>query len=58
MAYRAFEKTQTAESILASKDFSPIVEDFVHMELDFVPTEGSLDHKVDLVQGRIDISLP
>lgn len=28
------------------------------MELDFFPTEGSLDQKVDLVQGRLDIALP
>lgn len=58
MAYRAFEETQAAESILVGKDFFPIEENFVHMESGFVPTEGYLAHKEDLVLGRFDISLP
>lgn len=46
------------DSILVGKDFSSIVANFVHMESDFVPTEGYLAHKEDSVLGRFDISLP
>ena len=58
MAYMAFDQTQTVEYILVGKDFSPIVVDFVHMESDFVPTEGYLAPKEDSVLGRLDTGLP
>jgi len=57
MTYRAFEETQTVESILIGKYFASIVVDFVHMESTFVPTEGYLAHKEDLVLGRFDIAI-
>ena len=55
---RAFEETQTVGSNLSGKHFTPTVEDFVHMGPKFVPTEGYLDHKEDLVPGRFDTALP
>lgn len=58
MTYNTFEETQTTESILVGKDFSPTVEDFVHRESGFVPTEGYLAHKEDSVLGRFDTTLP
>lgn len=58
MAYKVYEDTQTTDSILASKDFTPTMEDFVHAGPDFIPNEGYLDHKVDLVQGNFHIDPP
>ena len=46
------------EPILVGKDFSPTVEDFVHMEFGFVPTKGYLNRKDDFVLGRFDTAMP
>lgn len=46
------------DSIFVGKDFPPTVGDFVHMKPSFVPTEGYISCKVDLVQGRLDTALP
>lgn len=58
MSYRAFEQTQTMESILDGNYFSSIMVDFVHMESNFVPTDGYLAHKEDFFLRRFDTTLP
>lgn len=46
------------DSSIAGKGFLPTVEDLANTRPDFVPNEGSLDYKVDFIQGRRDIVLP